>query len=58
MKFGLNFHRHRVPEWASFYIDYNAFKRSIKLVNERATSTLPTGELRQASDPLTSTTFA
>ncbi|KAF2810801.1 uncharacterized protein BDZ99DRAFT_462121 [Mytilinidion resinicola] len=31
MRFGRNLHRHRIPEWASSYLDYGGLKRRLKL---------------------------
>lgn len=49
MKFGRFFHRYQLPEWAPFYVNYNAFKARIKAAclsaHEQRTSVDFTGKL-------------
>ncbi|PVH72793.1 hypothetical protein DL98DRAFT_595678 [Cadophora sp. DSE1049] len=38
MRFGRHLHRHRIPEWNSFYLSYHQLKRAIKSATKASTN--------------------
>ncbi len=44
MKFGEYLRENKIPEWDSFYLDYDLLKKLIKELENFATASVPTGE--------------